>query len=252
MSVSDDPLSDIRMGKITEHWAQNQKIPTRYFVSTASTNSKAKDEAFKEELLSENLMLYLTESQSGGRGRGNNTWSNSASGSQLLSTWSFLLENPPHPTISPMAGLALYRAAVGTWPFLNWNLKAPNDLYVGNKKIAGILLETVSQGADLRLLIGLGLNVISHPEEITNATSLVHELPKSAPLLAQDWICFLERLVFEFSFSLQLSFEEMNTTSCASLLQALNQHPLLAEKYSGLDAQGNLKTATRSIAWSEL
>ena len=149
-------------------------------------------------------------------------------------------------------GLALYRAANSTWPFLNWNLKAPNDLYIGNKKAAGILLETLSQGDDQRLLIGLGLNVISHPAEVETSTSIAEELSKATPLLAQDWICFLERLVFEFSFSLQLSFEPLNSTSAQSLLHALNLHPHLKEKYTGLDAEGNLQTPSRKISWMEL
>ena len=93
--------------------------------------------------------------------------------------------------------------------------------------------EVASRGLDrhdFRLNIGLGMNVISAPAEITIATSLVNELPQTAPLLAEDWIAFLERLLFEFSFALQLAFEPLNSTSIASLLMALNEHPLLKEK----------------------
>jgi BirA family biotin operon repressor/biotin-[acetyl-CoA-carboxylase] ligase len=248
----ESPLSDIRIGLVTDHWAKTQKIPTRYSETTASTNSRAKSEAFTEDSLSEHLMLYIADQQTGGRGRGSNTWSSSAIGTQLLSTWSFMIESPPHPTVSPMTGLALFRAASSTWPFLAWNLKAPNDLYIGDKKVAGLLLETLSQGDDHRLLIGLGLNVIAHPAEVAVATSLVKELSKDAPLLAQDWICFLERLVFEFSFSLQMSFEPLNSTSIASLLHALNLHPLLSEKYTALDSNGTLHTKSRRISWMEL
>ena len=142
--------------------------------------------------------------------------------------------------------------ATSTWPFLNWSLKAPNDLFIGHKKVAGILLETLSQGDDRRLLIGLGLNAISHPVDIETSTSLVAELPQEAPLLAQDWICFLERLVFEFSFSLQLSFEAMNSTTTRALLVALNQNPQLKEKYISLDENGNLETKSKKISWMEL
>lgn len=246
------PLADIRIGQVTDQWAKTQKIPSQYSESIASTSTKAKTEAFSEQALSEHLILYIAEKQTGGRGRGTNSWSSASLGSQLLSTWSFMVESAPHPTVSPMMGLALYRAANSTWPFLNWNLKAPNDLYIGNKKAAGILLETLSQGDDQRLLIGLGLNVISHPAEVETSTSIAEELSKATPLLAQDWICFLERLVFEFSFSLQLSFEPLNSTSAQSLLHALNLHPHLKEKYTGLDAEGNLQTPSRKISWMEL
>ena len=250
--MSDSPLNDIRIGQVTHHWAQAQKISSQYFPSLNSTNLKAKDDAFTENSLSEHMIVYLTDNQTAGKGRGQNTWSSAVAGTQLLSTWSFMIDQAPHPTISPMIGLALYRAATSTWPFLNWNLKAPNDLYIGEKKVAGLLLETLSQGDDHRLLIGLGFNIISFPESVSTATSVVAQLSAETPLLAEDWIAFLERLVFEFSFSLQLSFEAMNTTSTQALLSALNKSPLLKEKYLSLDASGNLTTQSKKISWMEL
>lgn len=243
----------VLIGEVTHHWAKKQNISSEYFKSIDSTNVKAKAEAFSESAFNEHLIIYLAERQTAGKGRGQNTWSDSdILGSQLLSTWSFMIDSAPHPTVSPMIGLALYRAASSTWPFVNWNLKAPNDLYINDKKVAGLLLETVSQGDDNRLLIGLGFNIISSPGGISTATSLARELSAATPLLAQDWISFLERLLFEFSFSLQMSFEPMNTTSTAALLSALNKHPLLKEKYTALDESGNLSIDNKKISWMEL
>ncbi|MEK6627444.1 MAG: biotin synthetase [Bdellovibrionota bacterium] len=242
----------ILIGEVTHHWAEHQKISSQYFQTIDSTNLKAKADAFIENSFNEHLIIYLTDQQTAGKGRGKNTWLSSRPGSQLLSTWSFMITSAPHQTIAPMMGLALYRAVTATWPFLNWNLKAPNDLYINEKKIAGILLETVSQGDEHRLLLGLGFNIISAPESLQSATSLSYELSEETPLLAQDWISFLERLLFEFSFSLQMSFEPMNTTSTKALLSALNKHPLLKEKYIDLDPNANLKTKTQKISWLEL
>jgi len=243
----------ICLGKTTHHWAQKQEIDSYYFTTLDSTNSKAKAEAFNEHSFNKPLILYLAGHQSAGKGRGQNSWVSDPSGSQLLSTWSFMSGLVPQPIISPMMGLALYRAANASWPFLNWNLKAPNDLYINSKKVAGILLETVSQGDDHRLLLGLGINIISSPDFLpTTATSLAVELSKDAPLLTEDWIAFLERLHFEFSFSLQLSVAPMNTTSTHALLTALNKHPLLKEKYISVDEHGNLATAFKNTSWTEL
>ncbi len=250
--MNDSPLSDIRIGQVTHQWALAQKIKCEYSKEIDSTNSKAKKNAFLADSLSEHLILYVTDHQSSGRGRGQNSWVNSNPGSQLFSTWSFMIEQTALPTLSPLIGLAVYRAAVATWPFLNWSLKAPNDLYLDSKKVAGLLIENVSQGDDQRLLIGFGFNIISSPVEILNATSLVEKLSEETPLLAEDWIAFLERLLFEFSFSLQLAFEPLNTTSIAALLMALNQYPDLKEKYLSLDAHGNLKSKSKNISWSEL
>ncbi len=118
--------------------------------------------------------------------------------------------------------------------------------------MAGLLLETVSQGNDHRLLLGIGINVLAAPENVETASAISKELSKNTPLLAQDWISFLERLVFEISFSLQLSFEPMNSTSTNALLLALNKHPLLSEKYLSLDEAGNLETTSRKILWQDL
>lgn len=250
--MNDSPLADIRIGQVTHQWAQAQKIKSDYTKQLDSTSLKAKTNAFSEDALNEQLILYVTDQQTAGRGRGKNTWSHSSVGAQLFSTWSFMIDQPAQPTLSPLIGLAVYRAAQSTWPFLDWSLKAPNDIYLGDKKVAGLLIETLSQGADHRLLIGFGFNVISAPSDVTTATSLVDALSETTPLLAEDWIAFLERLLFEFSFSLQLSFEPLNTTSIAALLVALNKHPLLQEKYESLDPEGNLKTATKNISWTEL
>jgi BirA family biotin operon repressor/biotin-[acetyl-CoA-carboxylase] ligase len=250
--MSESPLDDIRIGKVSQHWAESQKLTVKYLSTTDSTNLQAKTEAFQETSFSENLILYFADEQTQGKGRGKNTWATGHPGSQLLSTWSFMIEQAPLPIASPLVGLALYRAAVSTWPFLDWNLKAPNDLYLKDKKIAGLLVETVSQGDDHRFLIGLGMNVLSSPKEVPTATSLVRELPAKSPLLAQDWISFLERLIFEFSIALQLSFEPLNSTSRAGLVAALNKHPLLKELYTDLDEDANLKTENRQISWLEL
>ncbi|MBC7742907.1 MAG: biotin synthetase [Bdellovibrionaceae bacterium] len=250
--MSHAPTDDIRIGQITHQWAQVQKLKSFFREELDSTNALAKKEAFEPVAFDENVILYLTENQTAGRGRGSNTWSSSTIGSQLFSTWSFLLEKTPLPTLSPLIGLAIYRAALASWPFLEWNLKAPNDLYIDDKKVAGLLIETVSQGQDLRLLIGFGFNVFSAPAEIKLATSLAHELPPETPLLAEDWIAFLERILFELSLALQWGFEPLNTTARTALVSALNLHPHLKEEYVSLDAAGNLATASKKILWSEL
>lgn len=250
--MSDSPLNDIRIGKISHQWAEAQKIKSVYFETTDSTNQQAKDNAFNEESFSEHLIIYIADQQTAGRGRGKNTWLSPNSGSQLLSTWSFMLDEPTLPIVTPLVGLALYKAASATWPYLDWNLKAPNDLFIGEKKVAGLLLETISQGSDHRLLIGLGFNAIKSPYELSTAVSLARSLPEDTPLLAQDWISFLERLVFEFSFSIQQSFEPLNPSTRQALLFTLNKSPILTEKYTSVDESANLKTKSKNISWQEL
>lgn len=248
----DTPLADIRIGQITSQWAESNHLAVNYKPQVESTNTIASEEAFTEKLFEESLVLYLTDHQIAGRGRGDNVWLTAKSGASLLSSWSFQLGVKPQPTISCLAGLALYRACSATWPFLAWNLKAPNDIYVGDKKIAGLLIESLIQGDDIRLIIGLGFNITAAPESIKTASSLVQSLPAGAPLLGQDYIAFLDRLLFELTDAVSHSEEPLSTTDQMSLLKALNQHPLLQEKYTGMKADGSLLIGDKQISWNTL
>ncbi len=246
------PLADIKIGKVTSQWAENNHLFASYQSQIDSTNSLAKEEAFAEELLAESLCIYLTDHQTAGRGRGQNSWIDSRPGSSLLSSWSYLLGVKPQPTTSCLIGLAVYRACSTTWPFLAWNLKAPNDIYIGDKKIAGILVENVIQGDEVRLIIGLGFNVTSSPESVETATSLLEELPPGAPLLGQDYTAFLDRLLFELTVAVSHCEEQLSPTDQLSLLTALNLHPLLPEIYTGMQADGSLFMGAKRINWMEL
>lgn len=245
------PVTDIRIGHLTAQWAENNHLYVHYSHEQESTNAQAKKEAFQEDFMEEALCLYVTDHQTAGRGRGKNTWS-SGPGSSLLSSWSFLLNVKPQPTASCLVGLALYRACSTTWPFLEWNLKAPNDIYIGNKKVAGLLLESVLQGEDVRLIVGVGMNIISSPAEVATSTSLFASLPEGIPLLGQDYMGFLDRLLFELTDAASHCEEILSPTDRLSLLQALNRHPLLPEPYSKMDPDGSLWMRDKKINWMEL
>lgn len=248
----DTPLNDIRIGEVTSKWGQNNHLHVTYKPSLPSTNDLAKEEAFVEELLEESLCIYLTDQQTKGRGRAGNIWNQGAPGGALLSSWAYLTSARPQPTTACFVGLAVYRACSTTWPFLDWNLKAPNDLYIGEYKVAGLLIENVVQGDETRLIIGLGLNVFTKPPEINIATSLVECLPPGVPLLGQDWLSFLDRLLFEVTDAVSHCEEALSPTDQAALLMALNKHPLLGEKYRSVEADGSLVSPSQRIHWSDL
>jgi BirA family biotin operon repressor/biotin-[acetyl-CoA-carboxylase] ligase len=250
--MQDSPLTDIRIGKITSEWAKARSIEVIYKPQLASTSTLAKEEAFKESNLDQNIVLYLTDHQTQGRGRQQNSWHDGELGSSLLSSWSFFVDEVPVPVSSPRTGLALFRAAFATWPYLPWSLKAPNDLFLGDKKVAGLLLETVSQGDDTRFIIGLGMNITTAPKNIGTATSLVAEMPEGIPLLGEDWIGFLDRLFFEFSLVIERQREGLNETEAAAVTYALNLKPGNSEKYLSIAQDGTIQTSARTISWAEL
>lgn len=242
----------INIAQITSQWAENNCLYVSLNSKIESTNLLAKEESFSEVIKNEALALYLTEEQTHGRGRKTRQWISPDKGQCLLSSWSYLTKGPVLPILSPLVGLALFRATHSTWPFLKWNLKAPNDLYIHKNKVAGVLIETIQQGNETRIIIGIGFNIFSYPQEVSHATSLLENLPHDVPFLIQDWIAFLDRLYFEITDAVSHCNEPLNSTDCHSLLLALNLHPLLEKPYQSLLPNGSLVTETQTIQWSEL
>jgi BirA family biotin operon repressor/biotin-[acetyl-CoA-carboxylase] ligase len=119
--------------------------------------------------------LWITaKTQTAGRGRRGNAWV-SAPGN-LFAT--LLLAEPSQPAQAPqlsfVAALALHDAVSESAPQLAPQLKVkwPNDLLLGGKKCAGILIEG-DNGQIFAVAIGIGVNCASHPPQTAHpATDL--------------------------------------------------------------------------------
>lgn len=76
---------------------------------------------------------------------------------------------------------------------INAMVKWPNDIYVGDRKLAGILIQNQIQGKSLRSsAVGIGLNVNQHsfPDEIPNPISMCNILKTSInrdEILSEIW-----------------------------------------------------------------
>ena len=125
------------------------------------------------------------DQQTAGRGRRGRVWE-SPPGAGLYFT--FVARPPLHanaslPLLTLAAGLAVRHgicAAVGLAPDLKW----PNDVMVGRRKLAGILAEGLAVGTvSQAVVVGVGLNLqpSSYPPEVAaRATSLEGELGRPA------------------------------------------------------------------------
>lgn len=237
-----------KVGVTTEAWAKKSGIPCAYSESTTSTNHIAKNEKISASAI---ISVYVTDHQSAGRGRSDHTWQAPA-GQTLLSSWVFEMNQNPQPVLSAAIGLAVYRAFQTTWPWLPWSLKAPNDLYIADKKVAGLLIENVQEGSQNRLVIGLGLNVFAHPD-LATATSL-HEALRThtQSLTAKEWEEALDRLLLELSLAVSQTGAQLSEAQCLALQQALNQLPLLKEKYRQVLPDGSLVAGKTQTHWSDL
>jgi BirA family biotin operon repressor/biotin-[acetyl-CoA-carboxylase] ligase len=142
----------------------------------------------KNYLKLNNLDIVTANKQTNGRGRNNKKWFNNYNEDILLS---LLIKDQE--IINQHHKLSLFVAVV-LLEFLkeininNVYIKWPNDVYVNDKKIAGILLEGISTSNDIEaIIIGIGINVNSKdflgeykvvPTSIYNETGIVFDLDK--------------------------------------------------------------------------
>ena len=111
--------------------------------------------------------LWITAlSQNAGRGRRNSIWVSPPG--NLYAT--LLLTEPSAPELAPqlsfVTALALHDAVAACAPLLEPTLKVkwPNDLLLGQAKLAGILIEGESK-PKFSVAIGIGVNCAAHPND---------------------------------------------------------------------------------------
>lgn len=226
----------------TKKWADLRGLNFWYEPETTSTNLIAKQKGRDFE-------VYLTDHQTQGRGRGGAQWQEGDVNGTLLSSWTFLLNSSPQPIASPLFGLAVYSSLKSVWPELQFSLKAPNDIYLGDKKLAGLLIEGVSMGSQSLLVIGLGLNVFSAPTSVPTATYL----ESKTTVNEESWVQFLDPLHSYFNEMAVLSTAtEMPTSFCHQLKDALNYFPLKEEPVTDVDPRGNIISGDDVIRWFDL
>ena len=130
--------------------------------------------------------LLVAEHQTAGRGRQGRAW-HSSPGASLTFSLALPLAAEDWSGLSLAVGVALAEAlddAPATAPRIG--LKWPNDLWLlgdpnTTRKLGGILIETVSAGAQRLAIIGIGLNIQRfEPTEINTGFAPLHELDAEA------------------------------------------------------------------------
>lgn len=172
-----------------------------------STNSKIKEMA---QDMPEGLVV-VADRQTAGRGRRGRSWDSSEEGNLYMS----LLLKPRVP-IEKASMLTLVMAYSVAKAFqrldINVQIKWPNDLIIGEKKVCGILTEMeVFEGEIRYVVVGVGVNLCQRAfsEELKDrATSVLVETGKkktreemlSAILdcFEENYSCFLERQSLAF------------------------------------------------------
>lgn len=225
---------------------QNNHFSATYIGTTkikldrvASTNDFLRAELSKSTPLVEGTVIMADE-QYAGRGQMGTSWE-SQKGKNL--TTSILL--CPHflsPTkqfdLSIIISLALQQALTSILN-VKVEIKWPNDLYVNNKKIAGLLIENILQGSKWKYaIVGIGVNVnqtefsskIKHP---TSVQKILHSSYCKENLLNE--ICILIEGFYE-----QLRKGKQKEHKSLYLKHLLGFNELRIYKIKGISVQAKI------------
>lgn len=216
------------------------EFQVKWVAETGSTNSDMLAAARQGK---ESGAVLVAEYQSAGRGRRGRSWY-SVPGSGLL--FSVLLRPRLVPEEAHLVTTALALSAAeachsltGVRPSLKW----PNDLTVGDRKLAGLLAESVVAGTRLEaLVVGMGLNVRmgAAPQEAADTAVALEDLSGAAV----DRQELLEAILG--GFSLRLEETEGLVGRAALMEEARRESATLGRRVSVELADGVVREAVAS------
>lgn len=142
------------------------------FDSIGSTNTEAANQARQG---ADEGLCVIARQQSAGRGRHGRTWVSEPDAGLYFS----IVLRPKFDVkylslITLMSGIAVYDTLkeFGLKPDIKW----VNDVLIGDKKISGILAETVDTQSGNAVIVGIGINLKSSnfPDEIAETATSIH------------------------------------------------------------------------------
>jgi BirA family transcriptional regulator, biotin operon repressor / biotin---[acetyl-CoA-carboxylase] ligase len=187
----------------------SQKLTPRleWRTQTGSTNLDLIQLAASENL--PHFTVLATANQVAGRGRAGRIWQAPQDSALAISV---LLKPNLSPTdnlgslgwLPLLAGLAMSQTVAELLPDSEVGVKWPNDVLVDQHKICGILTELTTQGGQVSVVVGAGVNITQKQEElpIATATSLAIKGAKLAEgfeeRLDQVLASYLEKLLSRY------------------------------------------------------
>ena len=197
-----------------------EKVRIIWLDSAKSTNSELRMRLGELD----NLSVIAAVEQTAGRGQGSHTWYSSPrtnltfsilyrfpeDGQGLLKVADMLLV-----TQITTLGIRDYLLTKGITAGIKW----PNDIWVGDRKICGILIENILDGDRIEAsIVGIGLDVNEEtwPEELPNPVSM-----KQLTGIHYELVSELEELCASIS---KRYFQSMDKEGRKSLEKEFNEH----------------------------
>ncbi|MFO1500541.1 MAG: biotin--[acetyl-CoA-carboxylase] ligase [Verrucomicrobiota bacterium] len=186
------------------------------------------------------------DTQSAGRGRFQRSWISDRGGLWLSAVVPLAPRSPAAPMLPLAAGLAVSDAlqAIGV---KDLRMRWPNDLLVGRRKLAGLLVDQIVPG---RAIVGIGINVANAPQEqdaaLNGQVARLSDLVSPVPSLAN----LTERVLR----ALEAVWNEVERAGPEGLLPRINalwpmpipvqldlDGEMVTGEFAGVDARGRLR-----------
>lgn len=218
-----------------------------YYESTGSTNLDAK--RLLEEGAPEGVLVVGGE-QKQGRGRRGRSWQ-SPPGTNIYMTLGLRPEFQPDlaPMVTLLDAMAVAEAVEETCG-LKTQIKWPNDVVIGGKKICGILTEMSAETGYIHYVVigtGINVNIREFPEDIREtATSLCIEKGETvlrAPIIAKTMEHFEDYYEkFAQTMDLSLLMEKYNArlVNRDASVKVLDPQNVFEGTARGIDEKGRL------------
>lgn len=213
-------------------WLGCQRIDLE---SCASTNDEA---ARYARAGASHGTLVIAERQEAGRGREGRAWASPSGGLYFSAIMRPPLPLADVPPITLAIGIAVCDAAraFGAQAALKW----PNDVLIGDKKLAGVLVETQSQGGRLdSVIVGIGVNLGSVPDDVAaRAISLDVDREAFIAVLVAQLERWVDRYVSRGLDSIIPSWQQRMAPGLSA--RATIDGAALSGELAGIDLDGSL------------
>ena len=159
-----------------------------YLESVPSTQDVAREAAAAG---SPGRTIFVANLQTAGRGRQGRSWIAPAGAALMLSTLFRERGTELFPHRYTMAvSVALAQAIEQLAPGLKPEVKWPNDVMLGGRKVAGVLAESTWNEQDLAVIVGVGINVNTSAADLAEAaptaTSIAAESGRELEAVGED------------------------------------------------------------------
>lgn len=233
-----------------DRWAVLENLVS--FQTIPSSNALGRDliELYFDEDQTLRTTVLLAESQPGAYGRAGRSWSAPGGRGVYLTIVRAVAEGEPL-SLVPIAVARWAREVIRERTGVTVDLKWPNDLYTGRRKLAGVIAESRTQGDVTYVALGIGINVSGAAGDlgVENATTLEEEAgrPIDRAALLQGLLDRFDRELASPKWSDEVGeWERASLHRPGDRMTVRRDGGEVTGQYLGLDPSGFLRLRTES------